>query len=56
VKKTEAWIEEVAFCECPECSWSIELGTGLVWSEPLEMKCDDCGETFMVEAPGAHIN
>ena len=51
MKTSDAWTEQVAFVDCPECGETIELGSGLIWSEPIELECPECAETFLVNAP-----
>lgn len=50
-KRAEAWNEEVAYVDCPECGTTIELESGLIWEEGFEQECPKCFESFIVEKP-----
>lgn len=51
MKTSEAWTEEVSFVDCPECSETIELGSGVIFGDALEIECPKCAECFKVEVP-----
>lgn len=50
-KRSQAWNEEVAYVDCPVCEETIEIGSGLVFSAPVEWECPRCMSRFLVEAP-----
>jgi hypothetical protein len=49
-KTAQAWIEEVAFVECPDCHDTVELGSGVSFSDGDEASCN-CGSSFKILAP-----
>ena len=50
--RTQAWLEEVAYWECPRCCASNELGSGIIFSsDDIEETCRFCGQDALVEAP-----
>ena len=44
----KAWSELVWFAECPNCEESVELGTGVSFSEGAEATCAECGTEFLL--------
>lgn len=50
-KTAEAWNEEIAYVDCPECEATIELGSGLIWDDAFEQECPKCAESFLVVRP-----
>lgn len=52
MKEAQAWIEEVAFCECPSCYQMVDLGTDVSFGdEPWETHCQKCGVNYVIKPP-----
>jgi hypothetical protein len=49
--KAQSWNEEVTFVDCPACSETIELGSGVIFGDSLEEDCPKCKVTFHVVPP-----
>jgi hypothetical protein len=52
MRETTAWTEIIAFCECPACGESTELGSGVSFGDkPDAEQCGRCGCKFLVWGP-----